>query len=276
MSNGVRWCVAGVPTAAWAMKVFPEKSAQDAVDALWEAILDVCRVDPEGGAAAKWEIHSANFKKRVELLNGYDFESLHYKNALGTDLTVELPRNHFWTGGSEIAKDGVEFCANIPTEEIFTAPKRDGVNGTVAAAMPLVLNGDVVEGIVFTLKDGKIVDAKADRGLEILESQLSADEGARYLGEVALVPCSSPIRKTGVLFYNTLFDENASCHFAFGEAYSSVRGSEEMSPEERLAAGLNNSMTHVDFMVGTPDLSVTGRTRDGREIPVLVNGEFAF
>ncbi len=276
MSNGVRWCVAGAPVAAWAVKVFPELSEADAVDALWDALLDTARVFPEGGAAAQWETHVANFKRRIEILNGYDFQFLRYKNSIGTDLTVELPAGHFWTGGSEIAKDGVEFCANIPTEEIFTAPKRDGVNGTVAASLPLVLNGDIVEGIVFTLKDGKITEAKASKGLELLEAQLATDEGARYLGEVSLVPCSSPLRKTRLLFYETLYDENASCHFAFGEAYASVRGSEDMTPEERLAAGLNNSMTHVDFMVGTEDLSVTGVTRDGREIPVFVNGEFAF
>ena len=276
MSNGIRWCVASVPTRAWAMKVFPEKSEGEAVDALWEAILDVSRVAPGGDAKKAWEEHCAEFKSRLEKLNRYNFKSLRYHNSIGTDCTVELPEGHFWTGGSELAQDGVEFCANIPTEEIFTAPKRDGINGTIASALPLVLNGDIADKFVFTVKDGKIVDIQAEKGLELLKGETSVDEGAAYMGEVSLVPCDSPICRSGILFYNTLFDENASCHFAFGEAYASVRGSENMTPEERLGAGLNNSATHIDFMVGTPDLSITGITHDGKEIPVFVNGRYAF
>jgi len=276
MSNGVRWCVASVPVAAWARKVYPSKSEDAAMDALWEAILNASRVYIDGNPEDAWKDHIETFNRRIDLLNSCNFKSLHYKNSIGTDLVVELPENHFWSGGSELAKDGVPFCANIPTEEVFTAAKKDGVNGTVAASLPLVLNGDIAEKFVFTLKDGKIVDVSAEKGLDLLLGELDTDEGARYLGEVALVPWDSPIRRTKTLFYNTLFDENASCHFAFGEAYASVKGSETMTPEEREAAGLNNSVVHVDFMVGTKDLSIIGTTHDGEEIPVFVDGNFAF
>ena len=168
------------------------------------------------------------------------------------------------------------FSANIPSEEVFTLPKRDGVNGTVVASKPLSYNGNIIEGFRFTFKEGKIVELHADVGEELLRDATRLDEGASYLGEVALVPCDSPISNSGVLFFETLFDENASCHFAFGSAYPCIAGAAEMNEEELLAHGVNQSMTHVDFMIGTPDLSITGTTHDGREIPVFINGNFAF
>jgi len=276
MTNFNSWCVASVPTLAWAEKVFPELKGEAAMNALWEAIFSAVHVSADGDPVRLWDEHCRKLKERKEKLNEYQFKELRFKNSLGTDLVVGMPENHFWEGGSEITLDGIEFCANIPTEEVFSAPKRDAVNGIVFASKPLVLGGNIVDGFGFELKDGKIVSAFAEKGLKFLESELSVDEGASYLGEVALVPYDSPISNTGILFYNTLFDENASCHFAFGEAYPCVKNGANMSKEEKLAAGLNDSITHVDFMVGTPDLSITGITREGKEVPVFVNGNFAF
>ena len=189
---------------------------------------------------------------------------------------VELPENHVWAGGSEETLGGISFAANMPTEEIFTAPKRDGVNGVIVSSMPFVKDGNIIEDFKFTLKDGKIVDVTAKKGEKLLRDAIAVDEGSSYLGEVALVPYDSPISNLGILFYNTLFDENASCHFAFGEAYACIKGGEKMSNEELAEHGLNMSIVHEDFMVGTPDLSIIGITHDGEEIPVFVNGNFAF
>jgi len=224
-----------------------------------------------------WRAHSDALQKHVAVMNEYNFKSLHYTNGLGTDLTVELPEGHYWAGGAEkCLGNGVMFSANIPTEEVFTLPKRDGVNGVVVASKPLSLNGNLIENFRFTLKDGKIVSLSAEKGEDILRDATLVDEGASFLGEAALVPYDSPISNSGVLFYNTLFDENASCHFAFGSAYPCVKGAAEMDEATQLAHGINQSITHVDFMVGTPDLSIIGTTHDGREIPVFVNGNFAF
>ena len=272
-----QWCVGSFPTLAWAEKAFPDRRGQDALDALWEAIFSVCRTTGDGKAVQRWREHVDACARRAQVLNEYQFASLHYKNSLGTDLTVRLPDNHVWTGGSEKTPAGAEFVANIPTEEIFTAPRWDGVDGRVYAALPLALNGNLVKDFWLELKGGRIVDLHAEEGEEVLRRSIDLDEGSHYLGEAALVPYDSPIRQSGVLFYNTLFDENASCHFAFGQAYPScVRGGEELDGERQKAAGLNQSINHVDFMVGTRDLSIVGVTRDGREIPVFVNGNFAF
>lgn len=274
--NEFPWCVCSVPTEAWARAVFPDLDGDRAVERLWEEILKACRVTGED-AVEVWRAHSDELQRWVERLNEFNFRFLRYKNALGTDLTVELPEGHYWAGGAEkCVKSGVMFSANIPTEEVFTLPKRDGVNGVVRASKPLAYDGTVIEGLRFELKDGKIVDARADRGEEVLRGAVAVDEGAGSFGEVALVPCDSPISNSGVLFYNTLLDENASCHFAFGDSYPNIRGSENMTAEELKARGANSSMTHVDFMVGTPDLSIVGTTWDGKEVPVFVDGNFAF
>lgn len=277
MANRFQWCVAAHPTRVWAEKVFPDKKGDEAIDALWETIFAVCRIDGDGSAVARWQTHVEATARRAKLLNDYNFKTLHYTNSLGTDLTITLPENHVWAGGADTTEVGVPFVANIPTEEIFTAPRWDGVNGRVYAALPLALNGNLVKDFWMEFKDGKIVDLHAEEGEEVLRDSTTLDAGSAYLGEVALVPYDSPIRNTGVLFYETLFDENASCHLAYGAAYPNcVKGGENMSEADQKAAGLNQSITHVDFMVGTRDLSIIGTTHDGREIPVFVDGNFAF
>ena len=276
-AGAFQWSIGAHPTLAWAQKVFPDKQGQDAIDALWEAIFSVCRISGDGQAVARWREHVDRTAARSQILNDYNFKSLHYTNSQGTDLTIQLPENHVWTGGSEPSRDGVEFVANIPTEEIFTAPRYDGVNGRVYAALPLALDGNLVKDFYLDFQDGKIVNVHAEEGEEYLRASIAVDEGSSYLGEVALVSYDSPINNTGILFYNTLFDENASCHLAFGSAYPNcVKGGEKLSSEEQKKLGLNQSINHVDFMVGTRDLSIVGTTQDGREIPVFVDGNFAF
>ncbi len=276
MTDGIQWSIGAVPSPEWAKKVFPDQSESDATADLWNAILDSVRVYAGGDPVLEWQKHIATLKARVEKLNGWNFKYLKYKNKLGTDLTVELPENHYWDGGSSKSRSGVDFCANMPTEEIFTAPKRDGVNGIVYSSRPLVVNGNIVDKFSFEFKDGKAVKVSAQAGQEFLESAMSVDEGALYLGEAALVPYNSPISRSGILFYNTLFDENASCHLALGEAYPCVKGGSGMSPDRLKEAGLNSSIAHMDFMIGTPDLSITGITHDGREIQVFQDGNFTF
>ncbi len=276
MSNRNTWCVVSVPTADWAAKVFPDMTGDEAVNALWKLILQAVRADQADPVAA-WETHKGNLKKWVDFLNGHNFKYLKYSNSLGTDLVVELPENHLWMGGSDFTPEGLEFIANMPTEEVFTLPKKDGVNGTVFSAMPLNHYGSLIEGFSLTFTDGKVTAYTAERGEDVLKGILETDEGASFLGEVALVPYHSPISDTGVLFYNTLFDENASCHLALGKAYPvSLKGGDGMTREQLDAAGANDSLTHVDFMVGTADLNITGVTHDGAEVPVFVNGNFAF
>ena len=275
-SDKIQWCIAAFPGKAWAKKVFPGIPEAEAESRLLDAILSTVRVSADNNPIEAWRAHNAALTRRVRILNEYNFKHLRYRNSLGTDLTIELPEGHFWDGGRSHSAKDVEFNANMPTEEVFTAPKYTGVNGIVYAAKPLVINGDIADGFAFTFKDGKIVDITAKQGLELLKNAVATDEGSAYLGEVALVPCDSPISNSGVLFYNTLFDENASCHLAFGDSYPCIAGGAEMSVEERKKHGLNDSIMHEDFMVGTPDLSITGVTHDGREIPVFVNGNFAF
>ena len=275
MGSKCPWTVCSVPSRAWAAAVFPELSEDEATERLWKEILAACRVD--GGDAIKnWKEHIDEIKRHVDIMNGYRFRTLKYKNSLGTDVTVDLAEGHIWTGGEEKGPNGTMFAANIPTEEVFTLPDRRTMNGTLVATKPLSLNGSVIEGFSFRVKDGKIVEVHAEKGEDILKEAISVDEGASYFGEVALVPFESPINKSGVLFLNTLFDENAACHFAFGEAYPCIEGADTMTEEERREKGVNSSMTHVDFMVGSADLEITGITYDGEEIPVFRNGNFVF
>lgn len=277
MASEVPWCIASVPVPSWAKKVFPGIPVEEAMEKLWDEIYKAIRIDDNGGAVGRWKEHCKTLSERANKLNEYAFKQLHYKNALGTDLVVELPVGHVWEAGSEFSKTGIEFVANMPTEEIFTAPKLDGINGVVYASKPLVLGGNIVDGFHLVLKDGKVVEVHAEVGEEILKHEMGIDEGASRFGEVALVPFDSPISNSGVLFYNTLFDENASCHFAFGKAYPTcIKGGSEMSEDERKAHGLNNSITHVDFMVGTSDLSIDGITDSGETVPVFRNGNFVF
>lgn len=277
MAGRIPWSIVAVPCVPWAEKVFPGKPEGEATELLWDAIFRAVRIREGGDAVAEWTSHCSRLTEQAEKLNAYAFAALRYENALGTRLTVELPKGHIWAGGSETDVRGTTFIANMPTEEIFTAPKRDGVNGVVYSSKPLVLNGNPIEGIRLTFSDGRITDVHADKGEAYLRAEIEIDEGAHYLGEVALVPYHSPISESGILFYDTLFDENASCHFAFGEAYPTcIEGGADLSKEELVARGVNaESNTHVDFMVGTADLSITGITRDGGEVPVFVDGDFA-
>lgn len=276
MSNKNVWCVMSVPTESWARKVFPALAPEDAVEQLWQAIFTTVRADTEDPIDA-WEKHKVNLKRSLDFLNNHKFKYLKYKNSLGTDLTIELPSNHLWLGGSEYTPSGIEFIANMPTEEVFTLPKRDGVNGIVVSSKPLNYNGNLIENFTLTFKEGKIVESNAEKGNELLQELIATDEGSCYLGEVALVPFNSPISQSGILFYNTLFDENASCHLAFGKAYPvCLKNGENMSKVELDKQGVNDSLVHEDFMVGTKDLEIVGIKDDGQEIPVFKAGNFAF
>lgn len=275
MCSGFPWCIASIPIPGWARKVFPDLPEAEAMDKLWEAIFRAVRISGDGRAVEKWQTHLETLGRRVDRLNALDLRSLHYTNALGTDLTVELPEGCVWEAGNDRTLSGIPYIANIPTEEIFTAPLKTGVNGVVYASLPLAHDGHIIDRFRFVVKEGRIVEAHAETGEAALEAAISVDEGAAYFGEVALVPYDSPISNQKILFYNTLFDENAACHIAFGEAYPCVEGGRQMTKEQLKERGLNDSITHVDFMVGTPDLTITGTTRDGREVPVFVNGNFA-
>lgn len=276
MSNRNVWCVASIPTVSWAKKVFPELSEEEAVEKLWEAIFKTVRVDTENPVAS-WETHKSNLKRSMDFLNSNKFKYLQYKNSLGTDLKIELPENHLWLGGSEYTPEGIEFIANMPTEEVFTLPKKTGVNGIVVSSKPLNYNGNLIEEFSLTFEKGRIVDFQAEKGYEILKKMIETDEGSYYLGEVALVPYDSPISNSNILFYNTLFDENASCHLAIGKAYPvCIKNGENLSDEELVKLEVNDSIVHEDFMVGTEDLQIIGITADGKEIAVFENGNFAF
>ena len=276
MSSGFPWCIASIPIPSWAKRVFPGLPEAEAMEKLWDAIFRTMRITGDGQSAARWAEHTEMLARRKARLNELRFRTLHYTNALGTDLTVELPQDHIWEAGDDVTQKGQAFIANMPTEEIFTAPLRHGVNGVVCAAMPLVHDGNIIDKFRFVVREGKIVEATAEKGEDVLRAAISVDEGAAYFGEVALVPYDSPISNLKLLFYNTLFDENAACHLAFGEAYPCIEGGRDMSKEQLKEKGLNDSITHVDFMIGTKDLSIVGTTHDGREIPVFVDGNFAF
>ena len=275
MCGGFPWCIASIPIPSWAKKVFPDLPADEAMEKLWDAIFAAVRITGAGDCVEQWQAHIATLERRVEKLNQLNFKSLRYTNSLGTDLTVELPEGHIWEAGNDVTLAGRTYIANIPTEEVFTSPLKTGVNGVVCSALPLSHNGTIIDKFRFTVKDGKIVEVRAEQGEEALKAAVTVDEGASYFGEVALVPYDSPISNQKILYYNTLFDENAACHIAFGEAYPCLKGGQQMTKDELKARGLNDSITHVDFMVGTPDLSIVGTTHDGREIPVFVNGNFA-
>jgi len=274
MNNENVWCVASVPTPAWALKVFPNDSVEQAVAKLWEAIYKAVRIG-DSDPVASWVAHKESLKKQMTQLNQLNFKSLHYTNSIGTDLVIELPEGHIWLGGSDVTPDGHEFIANIPTEEVYTAPKRNGVNGRVVSALPLNYNGSLIDKFELTFVDGRVVDYKAEVGYEQLKRLLETDEGSMYLGEVALVQYDSPISNMGLLFYNTLFDENASCHLALGKAYPvCLKGGAEMDSATLLKNGINDSISHEDFMIGTQDLNIVGTTQTGEKIHVFKAGNF--
>lgn len=276
MNNKVAWSVISIPTTDWAKKVFPDVDEEEAVKKLWEAIFMTVRMDKENPFKA-WEEHLKNTEEKLNFLNEKKFENLHYTSSNGTDLVIELPKGHIWAGGGEYNESGVFFVANMPTEEVFTMPKKTGVNGVVVSTKPLNYSGNLIENFKLTFKDGKVVDFEAERGYETLKHLLDTDEGSKYLGEVALVPYDSPISNSNILFYNTLFDENASCHLALGAAYPTcIEGGSEMDDKEKEAHGVNDSLTHVDFMVGSSDLNIVGETFDGKKYQVFKDGNWAF
>jgi len=274
MSNTNRWSVCAIPSPAWAKKVFPNVSEEEAMEKLWAAILKGARADGDN-PQTDWEKHKDNFTDRVEYLNKMNFDSLRITTGLGTDITLGLVKNHVWVGGGDTGKDGVPFFPNLPTEEIFTMPDRTRANGRVVASMPLSRMGNLIEGFEMTFKDGLVDSFKAEKNEQALADMLGMDEGAKRLGEVALVTNSSPIGQMGVLFYNTLFDENASAHLALGKAYpNNMKGGDDMTTEKLVEAGGNDSLIHVDFMFGTADMKVIGIGADGTETVFFDNGEF--
>ncbi len=275
MTGITKWSIVAVPSDAWAMSVFPEDSLENATAKLWDKIFEATRVDQNDPVAA-WQQHDKNLKKYRDFFNDKDFEKLVYK-APGTDLEVYLADDHCWMGGSKESQAGVPYVANIPTEEVFTTPHQLKVNGTLKATKPLSLNGKLVDGFGFTFKDGKVVDFYADKGYDVLEKLMANDDGAKYLGEVALVQDDSPISNTGILFNNTLFDENASCHFALGRAYSyAMKGGSEATQEELTKRGANFSLIHVDFMVGSKELEIIAYEKNGNTVQIFKDGNWAF
>lgn len=277
MGNRTQWCVVSVPTLGWAKKVFPESSDTEAIDKLWDAILAAVRVREDNDPVAEWEEHNKTLSNHNKQLNDYNFRYLHFKNSLGTDLVVELVQNHVWAGGNDDTTKGVPFNPNMPTEENFCMPYKFGVNGKVFATKPLNYQGKLIKDFWIEFKDGKAVAYDAKEEKEALTNLINFDEGSSYLGEVALISHDSPISNSGILFLNTLFDENASCHLALGRAYPmNVKGGPSMTQEELDVIGSNNSMEHEDFMFGSSDMSIIGTTQDGKEVVVFKDGNFAF
>ncbi|WLV24308.1 aminopeptidase [Aciduricibacillus chroicocephali] len=274
MNDRITWSIVAIPTGDWAQKIFPGQSKEEAVDNLWEAIFKIVRVDQDDPIEA-WNKHNAKLEKARGILNEKAYKKLIFK-APGTDLELELPEGHIWKGGSAISEKGIEFNPNIPTEEVFSMPHKYGVNGTVASTKPLNYGGSLIDNFSLTFKDGKVVDFKAEQGEKVLEHLLNTDEGSRRLGEVALVPHESPVSQSGLIFYNTLFDENASCHIALGKAYpTNIEGGSSMNEEELDKHGVNDSLNHVDFMIGSEKLDIDGVKPDGTTEAVFRNGTWA-
>ena len=270
-----QWCIAAVPGAAWAKKVFPGLPKGKAMEKLWEAILSTSRVTEDPIAA--WGNHNADLRKRCQYLNSLSIESLHYKAANGTNLTVGMIPQAVFCGGCEKSKQGIWFNPNIPSEECFISPMRGKAEGIVYSTKPLSYQGQIIDKFWIRFENGKAVDSGAEVGAELLSTMLSMDEGAAYLGECALVPESSPIAQSGLLFYNTLFDENASCHLAMGMGYcDTIDGHHDMSLEDCRKLGINDSMIHEDFMIGCDTMTITATTRDGKTVEIFKNGEWAF
>lgn len=274
-SDKISWCVLAAPSKAWAAKVFPDAPESEQVDLLWDAIFKAVRADQENPVEA-WKTHDKTLHEKVDYLNEKSYHKLHYK-APGTDLTIELPKGHLWVGAGSINEKGHEFMANMPTEEVFTVPLKTGVNGTVAATKPLSFGGNIIDKFSVTFEEGRIVSYKAEEGEDILKRLVETDEGSHYLGEVALVPHQSPISQSNILFFNTLFDENASNHLAIGSAYAfCIEGGKKMSQEELEKNGLNISITHNDFMIGSADMDIDGIKEDGTVEPIFRGGNWAF
>ncbi|MCR5506099.1 MAG: aminopeptidase [Bacilli bacterium] len=270
-----KWCIAAVPGKPWAKKVFPKLSEDEAMEALWEAILMTSRVDGND-PVENWNKHNAFLKQQKEKLEALDLRKLIYKASNGTDFEVELIPHMLWGGGSEYSQLTGEYNPNIPTEEVFTSPMSGKAEGTLVASKPLAYNGQLIEDFSITFKDGKVSEVHARKNQNLLEKMVSMDEGASKLGEVALVPYTSPIRESGILFYNTLFDENAACHVALGQGFlECLPGGYDMTPEQVKEKGVNESMIHVDFMIGTKDLDIVGIDGKGERHQIFKDGEWA-
>lgn len=273
-SNKVNWLMVSYPTAEWSAKVFPNLSESERITQLWEQIFKLTRVDKPDPVNA-WKEHINTLTAKQNLLNSLRFKQLHFQ-APGTDLYIELAPKHQWVAAGSESERGIFFVPNIPTEEVFTMPARSGTNGTVRSTLPLSYQGSLIDGFSLTFKDGRVVEATAEVGQEVLNNMLNMDEGARYLGEVALVPYDSPISQSGLIYYNTLFDENASCHVALGNSYPfTIEGGTTMSAEELVANGYNKSLIHVDFMIGSAEMAIDGILADGTREPLFRNGNWA-
>ena len=275
MENKHPWCIAAVPGAAWAKKLFPELPKGKAIEKLWEAILFTSRVTEDPIAA--WEAHNKDLHDRCEYLNNLGIAELRYKGDNGTKLTVGMIPEGMFLGGEELTLSGQPFDANIPSEECYTSPMRGKAEGIVYATKPLSYNGELIENFWVRFEGGKAVEVHAEKNQALLEQMISMDEGAAYLGECALVPVNSPISESGLLFFNTLFDENAACHLALGMGFTNtIRGFEEKTLEECRAMGINDSMEHVDFMIGYEGLDIDAVTQDGKTVPIFRKGKWAF
>ncbi|HEM5300555.1 TPA: aminopeptidase [Streptococcus suis] len=274
-ANKISWTLGAASGLEWAKKVFPNAASdEEAVDLLWDQIFKTCRIYEEDPIKA-WEEHEARLVAKAKVLNDEQFVKLHY-TAPGTDLVLGMPKNHLWEAAGSVNAQGEHFIANMPTEEVFTAPDYRVADGYVTSTKPLSYNGNIIEGIKVTFKDGEIVDVTAEKGDEVMKKLVFDNAGARGLGEVALVPDKSPISQSGVTFFNTLFDENASNHLAIGQAYAfSIEGGTEMSQEELKEAGLNRSDVHVDFMIGSNKMNIDGIREDGTRVPIFRDGEWA-
>ena len=276
LENKHQWCIAAVPGKAWAKKVFPDLPESKAVEAMWKVILHTARADGRNPIAA-WKEHNADLDARCKYLNALGLKYLEYKSSSGTDFKVELLEDGIFTGGNEKTLQGRVFNPNIPTEEVFTTPKAGAAEGIVYATKPLSYMGELIENFSLRFEGGKVVEVKAEKGEELLKQMVSMDEGAAMLGECALIPYDSPINESGVLFYNTLFDENASCHLALGHGFNEcLKGFEKLTDAECKARGINDSMIHVDFMIGARDMSIVGITKTGERVQIFENGNWAF
>jgi aminopeptidase len=273
-SHKVRWCLLTVPYAAWATKVFPNQSKEEAIQSLWKLILKGSRADGEN-PIKDWESHNKAFESRKKILNESQFESLHFSNSRGTDLSVGLPKDHLYIGGGVVDEHGLPFFPNIPTEEIFTAPHKNKVNGKLAGTKPLIYGGSVIDDFYLIFKDGRITDYYAEMGQEVLQNLIETDEGSHYLGEIALVSNQSPLAQADTLFYNTLFDENTACHIGIGNASpSNLQNGMDQTEEELKAAGVNTSLLLVNVTFGSEDMKVVGINESGTEVLIMENGDF--
>jgi aminopeptidase len=274
-TNAVNWCVVAAAGSAWSQKVFPTLTPEKAQAKLWKTIFETTRIDQPDPVAA-WQAHISNMKARANFMQARQYTALHY-NAPGTDFTLGLPNGHKWISAESLAQNGVAFTANMPTEEVFTLPDRNRADGVVTSTFPLSDGGTLIEDFQVTFENGRITKVNAKKGEAALQKLVDTDEGSHRLGEVALVPASSPIAQRGHLFYNTLFDENASCHIAIGRAYRfTLTGGEELNDEEFMQSGGNVSLNHVDFMIGSPNMDIDGITKNGASEPVMRKGEWAF